>query len=223
MTKAFAPLRGRLSRTRIQTVLEALILNVCKTDIHCILSPTMLVGSSSVAVSQAQRPQDSNTNVPIPSFVHKEHVVSVVHPDIGGESAQSGLPAHSVSGTLQLTQPEQIPVHPPFIDSPPQCLDGLSSSVLELLSTDQGVSPSCKDVEDFQFDVSQEFKPLLSIDNPCLAFYSKNLFDYEQGVAPAVVKGRLKAHFQIWVDIGVSPWVLQTIYSGYVIPLFFSH
>ena len=36
-------------------------------------------------------------------------------------------------------------------------------------------------------------------------FYSLNLFDYEQGVAPAVVKGRLKAHFQFWLDIGPPP------------------
>ena len=54
-------------------------------------------------------------------------------------------------------------------------------------------------------------------DNPCLAFYSQNFFDYERGVAPAIVKGRLKAHFQFWLDIGAPPWVLETVRSGYVI------
>ena len=75
----------------------------------------------------------------------------------------------------------------------------------ELLCTDQGITPSGKDVEHFQTDVFQEFKALLEdkfTDKPCLAFYSQNLFDYEQGVAPAIVKGRLKAHFQFWLDIG---------------------
>ena len=69
----------------------------------------------------------------------------------------------------------------------------------ELLCTGQGITPSGKDAEHFQTDVSQEFKALLEdkfTDNPCLAFYTQNLFDYEQGVAPAIVKGRLKEHFQ---------------------------
>ena len=44
------------------------------------------------------------------------------------------------------------------------------------------------------------------------------MFEYEQGLAVPVVKGRLKAHFQFWVDIGAPPWVLETINSGYFIP-----
>ena len=55
-------------------------------------------------------------------------------------------------------------------------------------------------------------------DTSSLAFYRQNLFEYEQGVAVAVVKGRLKAHLQFWVHIGAPPWVLETISSGYVIP-----
>ena len=81
------------------------------------------------------------------------------------------------------------------------------------------VHPSCN----VAGDVNQEFKELLLlqdkfIDYPSLDFYSQNLFDYEQGVAPAIVKGRLKAHFQFWADIGAPSWVLDTICSGYVIP-----
>ena len=50
------------------------------------------------------------------------------------------------------------------------------------------VHPSCH----VAGDVNQEFKELLLlqdkfIDYPSLDFYSQNLFDYEQGVAPAIV------------------------------------
>ena len=56
------------------------------------------------------------------------------------------------------------------------------------------------------------------IDNSSLAFYKQNLYEYEQGTAAAVVKGRLRAHLPFWVEIGAPPWVLETIRSGYVIP-----
>ena len=51
-----------------------------------------------------------------------------------------------------------------------------------------------------------------------LAFYKQNLYEYEQGTAAAVVKGRLRAHLLFWVEIGAPPWVIETIRSGYVIP-----
>ena len=57
------------------------------------------------------------------------------------------------------------------------------------------------------------------IDSSSLAFYKQNLYEYEQGIAAAVVKGRLRAHLPFWVEIGAPPWVLETaIRSGYVIP-----
>ena len=57
-----------------------------------------------------------------------------------------------------------------------------------------------------------------SIDISTLAFYKQNLYEYEHGTVPAVVKGRLRAHLSFWVEIGAPPWVLDTIRSGYVIP-----
>ena len=56
------------------------------------------------------------------------------------------------------------------------------------------------------------------IDNSSLAFYKQNLYEYEKGIAAAVVKGRLRAHLPFWVEIGAPPWVLETIRSCYVIP-----
>ena len=68
--------------------------------------------------------------------------------------------------------------------------------------------------------LSQEFCTLLAMEDKSfdISFYRQNLFEYEQGLAVPVVKGRLKAHFQFWVDIGAPPWVLETISSGYFIP-----
>ena len=51
-----------------------------------------------------------------------------------------------------------------------------------------------------------------------LEFYILNLYEYEQGTAAAVVKGRLRAHLLFWVEIRAPPWVIKTIRSGYVIP-----
>ena len=68
--------------------------------------------------------------------------------------------------------------------------------------------------------LSREFCTLLAMEDKSfdISFYRQNLFEYEQGLAVPVVKGRLKAHFQFWVDIGAPPWVLETITSGYFIP-----
>ena len=68
--------------------------------------------------------------------------------------------------------------------------------------------------------LSQEFCTLLAMEDKSfdISFYRQNLFENEQGLAVPVVKGRLKAHFQFWVDIGAPPWVLETISSGYFIP-----
>ena len=57
------------------------------------------------------------------------------------------------------------------------------------------------------------------IGNSSLAFYKQNLYEYEQDTAAGVVKGRLRVHLPFWVEIGAPPWVLETIRSGYVIPL----
>lgn len=93
----------------------------------------------------------------------------------------------------------------------------MSSCVSELLSTGQGAVSTV-----YQPDVSQEFMTLMEdkfIGNSSLAFYKQNLYEYEQDTAAAVVKGRLRAHLPFWVEIGAPPWVLETIRSGYVIPL----
>jgi len=57
-----------------------------------------------------------------------------------------------------------------------------------------------------------------SVDISTLAFYKQNLYEYEHGTAPAVVKGRHRAHLSFWVQIGKPAWVLETVRSGYVIP-----
>ena len=38
--------------------------------------------------------------------------------------------------------------------------------------------------------------------NDLLEFFRKNLHEYEQGNATPIVKGRLRAHIQFWLDIG---------------------
>ena len=117
---------------------------------------------------------------------------------------------------MLFTLPEQVPARPRHADARSQFLGNLTSSVADLLSTGQGtVSTAC------QPDISQEFMTLMEdkfIDNCSLSFYKQNLYEYEQGTAAAVVKGRLRAHSPFWVEIGAPPWVLETIRSGYVIP-----
>ena len=112
--------------------------------------------------------------------------------------------------------PEQVPARPPHANSRSQFLDNLSSSVSDLLCSGQGTVSTVS-----QPDVSQEFMTLMEdefTDNSSLAFYKQNSYEYEQGTAAAVVKGRLRAHLLFWVEIGAPPWVLETIRSGYAIP-----
>ena len=199
------------------------MLNACKADISRILSPSVSAGSSSARSSQFHRPSDRSNNLQISTIGHEEPVVSAAAQVIGGESALSGsLVSLSPLEACQDKRLHQAQVHQQPVNSSAQFLDGLSSGVLNVLSKNPPqpvVHPSCHVAD----DVNQEFKELLLlqdkfIDYPSLDFYSQNLFDYEQGVAPAIVKGRLKAHFQFWVDIGAPSWVLDTICSGYVIP-----
>ena len=88
---------------------------------------------------------------------------------------------------------EQVPARPPHANSRSQFLDNLSSSVSDLLYARQGTVSSVS-----QPDLSQEFMTLMVedkfTDNSSLAFYKQNLYEYEQGTAAVVVKGRLKAH-----------------------------
>ena len=43
------------------------------------------------------------------------------------------------------------------------------------------------------------------IDSSSLAFYKQNLYEYEQGITVAVVKGRLRAHLLFWVELNNDP------------------
>ena len=165
--------------------------------------------------SSPLQPLPCTSNPGIPTIAKEVLAGSVVPPDIGGESVPSGLPEHSPPEML-FTLPEQVPARPPHTNLRSQFLDNLSSSVSDLLSTGQETVSTVS-----QPDVSQEFRTLMEdkfIDNSSLAFYKQNLYEYEQGTAAAVVKGRLRAHLPFWVEIGAPPWVLETIRSGYVIP-----
>ena len=166
--------------------------------------------------SSPLQPLPCTSNPGIPTIAKEVLAGSVVPPDIGGESVPSGLPEHSPPEML-FTLPEQVPARPPHANLRSQFLDNLSSSVSDLLSTGQETVSTVS-----QPDVSQEFRTLMEdkfIDNSSLAFYKQNLYEYEQGTAAAVVKGRLRAHLPFWVEIGAPPWVLETIRSGYVFPL----
>ena len=46
-------------------------------------------------------------------------------------------------------------------------------------------------------------------------FFANNYFEYEQGNSEPIVKGRLRASFQFWKDIGASSSVLNVIQIGY--------
>ena len=132
------------------------------------------------------------------------------------ESVPSGLLEPSPPEML-FTLPEQVPAHPPRANLRLQFLDNLSSSVSDLLSTGQETVSTVS-----QPDVSQELKTLMEdkfIDNSSLEFCKQNLYEYEQGTAAAVVKGRLRAHLPFWVEIGAPPWVLETIRSGLLVQL----
>ena len=190
------------------------MLNACREDIRRFLSHIPFEDTSSVASSPPQ-PLPCTSNPGIPTIAKEVLVGSVAPLDIGGESVPSGLP-ESLPPEMLLTLLEQVSARPPQVNSRSQFLDNLTSSVTDLLSTGRGtVSTVC------QPDVSQEFTTLMEdkfIDNSSLAFYIQNLYEYEQGIAAAVVKGRLRAHLLFCGEIGAPPWVLETIRSGYVIP-----
>ena len=192
------------------------MLNACREDVCRFLSPTAFEDSSSVASSLPQPFPDTNGNPQILTVIANKVLAGPAVPsDIGDESIPSGLPDPSPPERL-FKQPEQTPARPPLVNSPSQCLGNLSSSVSELLSSGQGALSTV-----YQPDIFQEFRTRLedkSIDISTLAFYKQNLYEYEQGTAPALVKGRLRAHLPFWVEIGAPPWVLETIMSGYVIP-----
>ena len=52
-----------------------------------------------------------------------------------------------------------------------------------------------------------------------LQFFMNNYFDYEEGNAEPLIKGRLKASFSFWSAIGASEFVLDIIEHGYKLPL----
>ena len=179
------------------------MLNAYREDVCRFLSPTAFEDSSSVASSLPQPFPDTNG---IPQILNKVLAGPAVPSDIGDESIPSGLPDSSPPERL-FTQPEQTPARPPLVNSPSQCLGNLSSSVSELLSSGQGALSTV-----YQPDIFQEFRTRLedkSIDISTLAFYKQNFYEYEQGTAPALVKGRLRAHLPFWVEIGAPPWVLE--------------
>ena len=81
----------------------------------------------------------------------------------------------------------QVPAHPPHANSCSQFLNDLSSSVSDLLHSGQGTVSTVSTP-----DVSLEFMTLMEdkfTHNSSLAFYKQNLYEYEQGTAPVVVKG----------------------------------
>ena len=50
-------------------------------------------------------------------------------------------------------------------------------------------------------------------------FYLNNFYEYEQGSALPIIKGRVKAAYNFWVEIDANPDVLDIISSGYKLPL----
>ena len=137
-------------------------------------------------------------------------------PDIRGESVPSGLPEPS--------PPNWNAVHaagesPSTSTTRELTLAVLKQSIFLVLQiywapAKELFSTVC------QPNVSQEFMTLMEdkfTDNSSLVFYKQNLYEYEQGTAAAVVKGRLRVHLLFWAEIGAPPWVIETIRSGYVV------
>ena len=50
-------------------------------------------------------------------------------------------------------------------------------------------------------------------------FYLSNFYEYMQGLSEPIGRGRMKANWEFWKDIGSSDEVLQVIEQGYKIPL----
>jgi hypothetical protein len=45
-------------------------------------------------------------------------------------------------------------------------------------------------------------------------------FEYEQGHANIIVKGRLKSNIHFWIDIGAYDFIIDTLRDGYKIPFY---
>ena len=52
--------------------------------------------------------------------------------------------------------------------------------------------------------------------------FTNDYYEYEQGGANIIVKGRLKDNIQFWIDIGAYDFVIDTIKNGYKIPFYSS-
>ena len=119
----------------------------------------------------------SNPGIPV-KIANKALAGSVAPSVICRESVPSALPEPPLSKML-FKLPEQIPARLLYVNAPSQFFGKLSSSVSELLSTDQGAISTV-----YQPDIFLEFGTRLedkSIDNFFLAFYKQSL--YEQGTA----------------------------------------
>ncbi|CAC5395304.1 unnamed protein product [Mytilus coruscus] len=61
----------------------------------------------------------------------------------------------------------------------------------------------------------------ISIDSQSSAHYlTHDYFDYEQGQAKIIVKGRLKRLIDFWYSIGCYDFIIDTILHGYKIPFY---
>ncbi|VDI18252.1 Hypothetical predicted protein [Mytilus galloprovincialis] len=61
----------------------------------------------------------------------------------------------------------------------------------------------------------------ISSDNQSSAHYlTHDYFEYEQGQAKIIVKGRLKRHIDFWYSIGCYDFIIDTILHGYKIPFY---
>ncbi|CAG2193676.1 unnamed protein product [Mytilus edulis] len=61
----------------------------------------------------------------------------------------------------------------------------------------------------------------ISSDSQSSAHYlTHDYFEYEQGQAKIVVKGRLKRHIDFWYSIGCYDFIIDTILHGYKIPFY---
>ena len=50
--------------------------------------------------------------------------------------------------------------------------------------------------------------------------FTHDYFEYEQGHANIIVKGRLKSNMQFWIDKGAYDFIINTIRDGYKIPFY---
>ena len=96
--------------------------------------------------------------------------------------------------------PEQIPARPLYVNSPSQFFGNLSSSVSELLITDQGAQYfhrlSTLIYIYIYLKTSGHFWKISLSTIPLKLFITEQNL-YERGTAAAVVKGRLRAHYWI--------------------------